>query len=119
VKVRVDLPNVDGRLRANTFGNGRIVLREEPRAVVVPSEALHWDGCCHVVFVRDKHYLEPDRPKFFHIRKVRPGVKQGNSTEIIVGLFPGEVIAAKNSVVLEAQLLKSNLGAGCGCADGH
>ncbi len=120
VKVRVDLPNVDGRLRANTFGNGRIVLREEPRAVVVPSEALHWDGCCHVVFVRDKHYLEPGAPKFFHIRKVRPGVVQSNTTEIIVGLLPGEVIAAKNSVVLEAQLLKSNLGAGCGCcAPGH
>jgi len=119
VKVRVDLPNADDRMRANTFGNGRIVLREEPRAVVVPTEAMHWDGCCHIVFVRDKHYLEPDAPKFFHVRKVRPGVKQGSATEIIAGLLPGEVIAGKNSVVLEAQLLKNNLGAGCGCADGH
>ncbi|HUY32378.1 MAG TPA: efflux RND transporter periplasmic adaptor subunit [Pirellulales bacterium] len=113
VNVRVDLPNSSGLLRANTFGAGRIVLREEPRAVVVPSEAVHWDGCCHVVFVRDKHYLEPDAPKFFHIRQVRPGVKQDDGTELIAGLLPGEVVAAKNSVVLEAQLLKSNLGAGC------
>ena len=36
-------------------------------------------------------------------------------TEIIAGLLPGEVIASKNSVVLEAQLLKSNMGAGCAC----
>ena len=49
-------------------------------------------------------------PKFFHIRKVRLGVKDGDTTEIIAGLLPGEVIASKNSVVLEAQLLKSNLG---------
>lgn len=117
VKVRVDLPNADGRLRANTFGQGRIVLREEPEALAVPSEAVHWDGCCHVVFVRDKDYLKPDAPKFFHVRKVRPGVQADDQTEIIAGLLPGEVIASKNSVVLEAQLLKSNLGDGCAC--GH
>jgi cobalt-zinc-cadmium efflux system membrane fusion protein len=119
VKVRVDLPNSDGKLRANTFGTGRIVLREEPKAIVVPKEAIHWDGTCNVVFVRDKNYLQPAAPKFFHVRSVRLGVKEGDTTEIIAGLLPGEVIASKNSVVLESQLLKSNLGAGCGCADGH
>lgn len=115
VKVRVDLPNADGKLRANMFGSGRIVLREEPDAVVVPSEAVHWDGCCNVVFVRDKDFLKEGAPKFFHIRKVRLGSKEGDATEVIAGLLPGEVIASKNSVVLEAQLLKGNLGAGCGC----
>jgi membrane fusion protein, heavy metal efflux system len=115
VKVRANLPNEDGKLRANTFGVGRIVLREEPKAIVVPSEAVHSDGCCSVVFVRDKNFNKEDAPKFFHIRKVRLGVKDGGVTEIIAGVLPGEVIASKNSVVLEAQLLKSNLGAGCGC----
>ena len=72
-----------------------------------------------VVFVRDKNYFNESSAKFFHVRSVRPGVKTADSTEIIAGLFPGEVIACKNSVVLQSQLLKSNLGAGCGCADGH
>ena len=115
VKVRVNLPNADGQLRANTFGTGRIVLREEPKAIVVPSEAVHWDGCCHVVFVRDKNFLQAGSPKIFHVRTVRPGVKQGDMTEIIAGVLPGEVMATKNSEVLEAELLKSNLGEGCGC----
>jgi membrane fusion protein, heavy metal efflux system len=119
VKVRIELPNTSGRLRANTFGTGRIVLRDEPQAVVVPTEAVHWDGNCHVVFVRDKNYHDVGSPKFFHVRSVRPGVSDADTTEIIAGLLPGEVIASKNSVVLEAQLLKSNLGAGCGCAHGH
>jgi cobalt-zinc-cadmium efflux system membrane fusion protein len=118
VKVRVDLTNADRRLRANTFGAGRIVMREEAKAVVVPSEAIHWDGTCNVVFVRDKNFMKPDAPKIFHVRSVRPGVKVGATTEIIAGLLPGEVIASKNSVVLEAQLLKSNLGAGCACCQG-
>ncbi len=113
VKVRVNLPNTDGRLRANTFGAGRIVLREESQALLVPSESVHWDGCCHIVFVRDKRFFQKDSPKFFHVRKVRVGVKDGDLTEIIAGVMPGEVVAGKNSVVLEAQLLKSNLGAGC------
>jgi membrane fusion protein, heavy metal efflux system len=118
VKVRVDLPNTDGRLRANTFGTGRIVLREEPEAIVVPSEAVQYEGCCNVVFVRDKNFLT-NSYKFFHVRKVRLGVKEDGMTEIIAGLLPGEVIASKNSMILAAQLLKSNLGAGCGCATGH
>lgn len=114
VKVRVDLPN-DGQLRANTFGTGRILLREELDSIVVPSEAVHWDGCCQIVFVRDRHYFETGKPKFYHVRKVRLGVKEGGRTEILAGLVPGEVIAAKGSNVLTAQLLRSNLGEGCGC----
>ena len=115
VKVRVDLPNPDARLRANVFGTGRIVLREDPRAVVVPTEAVHSDGDCNIIFVRDKDYLKDGAAKFFHIREVRLGVRNDNVTEVIAGVLPGEVIASKNSVVLEAQLLKSNLGEGCAC----
>ena len=51
VKVRVELANERGTLRDETFGTGKIVLREEPGAIVVPNEAVHWEGCCHVVFV--------------------------------------------------------------------
>ena len=87
----------------------------EPQAVVVPTEAVHWDGDCNIVFVRDKNFFDETAPKFFHVREVRLGVRDGDTTEIIAGLLPGEVIASKNSVVLEAQLLKSNLGEGCAC----
>ncbi len=117
VQVRVNVPNPDGKLLANTFGTGRIVLREEKNAVVVPNEALHWEKDCHVVFVRDRNFLNEGAPKVFHVRTVRPGVKTGENTEIIAGLLPGEVIATKNSALLRAELLKGSLGDGCGC--GH
>jgi multidrug efflux pump subunit AcrA (membrane-fusion protein) len=119
VKIRVALPNEDGRLRANTFGTGNVILREETASIHVPSEAVHWEGCCHVVFVRDKNYFQEGSPKFFHVRKVRPGVTQNGFTEIIAGLLPGEVVASTNSGVLQSQLLKNELGAGCGCAQVH
>jgi cobalt-zinc-cadmium efflux system membrane fusion protein len=112
VKVRAELPNPDGRLRDESFGAGRIVLREEESAIVAPKDAIHWEGCCFVAFVRDKEFLADDSYKFFHTRMVRPGVTNGDFTELIAGLLPGEVVVTKGSGVLRAELLKGNLGAG-------
>jgi len=118
VTVRAELPNPTGRLRDETFGTGQIILREEPRAIVVPNEAVNWEGCCHVVFVRDKGYFDRQHsPKVFHIRTVRLGAKTEKFTEIIAGVLPGEVVATKGSDVLRAELLKNNLGEGCTCGD--
>ncbi len=114
VAVRAELDNPRGQLRNETFGTGRIVLREEQAAIAVPNEAIHWEGCCHVVFVRDRGYFdEPGSPKVFHVRTVRLGAKTEKCTEIIAGLLPGEVVATKGSDVLRAELLKNSLGEGC------
>jgi cobalt-zinc-cadmium efflux system membrane fusion protein len=110
--VRAEVPNADGSLLAHTFGVGNIVLREEKDAMVVPNEAVHWEGDCNIVFVRDKNLLKEGAPKVFHVRTVRPGVIAGGQTEIIAGLLPGEIVASRNSAALRAQLLKNNLGAG-------
>ncbi len=116
VKVRAVLPNVDGNLRSETFGTGRVILREEPNAIVIPTASSHWEGCCQIVFVRDKNYFDSrDSFKVFHVRSVRLGAVNGKFTEVISGLLPGEVIAVAGSDVLRAQLLKNNLGAGCDC----
>ncbi len=112
LQVRAEVPNPTGTLLANTFGTGEIVLREEKQAVLVPSESVHWEGDCIVVFVRDKNFLEPGALKVFHVRNVRTGVKNSATTEIIAGLLPGEVVASKNCASLRAELLKNNLGAG-------
>lgn len=112
VKVRADLDNPDGRLRSNTFGTGRIVLREEAKTIVVPNAAVHWEGDCHVVFVRDRDYLKSGSPKVFHTRTVRPGVHDDRQTEIIAGVLPGELVAVRGSAALRAELLRGNMGEG-------
>src|SRR5262249_59837739 len=112
VQVRADLPNPNQQLRAGMFGSGRIILRAEKHAVVVPSESIQWEGDCHVVFVRDKHYSDPGGLKVFHTRTVRPGARAGNETEIIAGVLPGEVVVSRGSGVLRSELLKTNLGEG-------
>lgn len=114
VKVRADLADPDGRQTANTFGSGRVILREEEKAVSVPTEAVQWDGCCSVVFVRDKDYLKSDF-KVFHVRKVRTGARDDKNTEIIAGVLPGELVVTKGSGLLLTELLRGSLGEGCAC----
>lgn len=126
VPVRVKLPNTAGRHHARSFGSARIVLRQEDKAVVVPKDAVHWEGDCYVVFVRDKNF-EKSKYKVFHVRKIRPGATELNSgegrgaggellaaanVEIAAGLLPGELVASTNSGILRSELLKNNLGAG-------
>lgn len=112
LKVRADLANTDGRLAANTFGTGHVILREEDAAVVVPNEAVQWEGDCSVVFVRDKNFLKDGAPKVFHTRKIQPGARDDTHTEVIAGLLPGEVVVTRGSGTLRGELLKNNLGEG-------
>lgn len=108
VKVRVEVDNSDGRLLASTFGRAHITVRNSPKAVAVPNEAIQWEGCCHIVFVR----LADD---IFQTRKVRLGARDSHYTEVFAGLLPGEVVTTAGSHVLKSEILKSKLGAGC-CA---
>lgn len=117
VPVRVDLPNPSDRHHANTFGTAEVVLREDADAVVVPASAVHSDGCCQIVFVRDRDYERTDAPKVVHVRKVRVGARDvpaalGPVTEVAAGVLPGELIATTNSGIFRAELLKNDLGAG-------
>lgn len=115
LKVRAIIENPDGKLRDHTFGAGQIVLREEPNAIVVPKEAVQSTSDAHFVFVRDKNYFDEAAPKVFHVRQVRMGARDGQQIELLAGVLPGEVVATKGSSVILAQLLRSSLGAGCGC----
>lgn len=112
VSVRAELENKAGVLRANAFGTGKVILRDEQNAITVPNDAVQWEGDCFVVFVRDKNYFKKDAPKFFHVRTVRPGAKDAAHTELLAGVLPGEIVATKGSGVLRSELLKNNLGEG-------
>ncbi len=115
VKVRADLFGAGTHQRANTYGTGRIILREEPEVVSIPNESIQFEGCCQIVFVRDKDFFKADSPKVFHVRKVRTGAKDDKKTEIIAGLLPGELVVTKGSGLLLGELLRGNLGEGCAC----
>jgi cobalt-zinc-cadmium efflux system membrane fusion protein len=106
VKMRANVANAEGSLRAHSFGRAQVVVRTTPNAIAVPSEAIQWEGCCYVVFVRLSDTI-------FQTRKVRLGARDSAFTEVVVGVLPGEIVATKGSHVLKSEILKSSLGAGC------
>lgn len=104
VQVRAEVKNPSGLLRANTFGAGKVKVREEANALAVPSEALHWDmdAKTHVVFVR----LDAQT---FEVRPVRLGARSETMTEVIGELHAGDRIAALGSYLLKSELLRMRM----------
>jgi len=106
LKVRADLPNESGLLRANMFGLARIIVHDNDAVVSVSSEAVQTDGCCQLVFVKQNDTL-------FEPRKVSLGVSANGHVEILAGLTPGETVVTVGSFLMKTEILKSNIGAGC------
>src|SRR5690606_35844426 len=83
VKVRAELDNSAGTLRAGMFGRARIVTRDGEEAVLVPKAAVQWEGCCNVAFVQ-RSATE------FVPRKLQLGYDTGEHYEVLAGLDAGE-----------------------------
>lgn len=113
LKARAELDNADGLLRAGMFGQVNIVGRSEEPAVAVPKEAVQWDGCCNVVFVKAN-----DDGTVFQPKQVRLGYEAPDFYEVRSGLEPGEAVVTRGSFLLKTEILKGAIGAGC-CAVEH
>jgi cobalt-zinc-cadmium efflux system membrane fusion protein len=111
VAVRAVVPNDGGRLRAGTLGQGRIVVRQEKQALLVPRAAVKTFRGAPVVFVRHPDYLKPGGPKAFTARPVRVGARDAESAEIVAGLERGEVVAAGGGELLLSELTRAIDGA--------
>jgi len=105
LRVRATTDNPYGKLRAHTFGTGRIRVRETQKATTVPIEAVQWDSLCHLVFVQLKEGL-------FQARKVRTGIRSGNYVEVLAGVKPGETVVGSGSHLLKAEILRSRFVSG-------
>ncbi|MBX9787697.1 MAG: efflux RND transporter periplasmic adaptor subunit [Pirellulales bacterium] len=86
-------------LRANTFGRGRVRVREQPDSIVVPNQAVQWDEGRYLVFVKMADDL-------FEARPVKLGTVTDTTSEIIAGLDPGAVVATVGSHVLKSEIQK-------------
>ncbi|MBX3465912.1 MAG: efflux RND transporter periplasmic adaptor subunit [Planctomycetes bacterium] len=106
VTARAVLDNQDGRLRAHLFGKARVTLHQEDDVVLVPREAVQWEGCCNVVFVRQSDTV-------YEPRKVTLGCATPGAYEVLDGLEAGEPIVTTGSFLLKTEILKGSIGAGC------
>jgi cobalt-zinc-cadmium efflux system membrane fusion protein len=106
VTARAVLDNVEGQLRAHLFGKVRITLHHDEAVALVPREAVQWEGCCNIVFVRLSDVL-------YEPRKVTLGCATETSYEVVDGLEQGEPVVTTGSFLLKTEILKGSIGAGC------
>jgi len=106
LQARAELENPGGALKANMFARAEITVRDGLAAVVVPTDAVQWEGCCNVVFVKRSDVL-------YEPRKVLLGVDTGTVYEVLDGLRAGEEVVTQGSFLLKTEILKGSIGAGC------
>lgn len=102
VRVRVEVPNTELRLKPDMFVSARIRVPLDP-AVVVPVTAVVDTGERQVVWVEAK-------PGVFVPRAVKPGVRVGGEVQILTGLSRGERVASSGGFLIDSESQFRNAG---------
>jgi cobalt-zinc-cadmium efflux system membrane fusion protein len=106
VRVRVELPNRDGTLKAGVFVRGQIRVTAEHDALLVPRESLQRAEGRTLVFVKRGDQL-------FEPVVVEAGEPSGDSVEILSGLASGSEVVTTGAFLLKTEIVKESIGAGC------
>jgi len=106
VKLRIAVPNPEGRLLAGMFAAVKILLPGDELVLTVPKSAVLQDEGRSFVFV---HY-EGD---YYVRRQIVAGRYFDGLVEIKDGLDGGEVVAAGGAFLMKSDVLRSKMGAGC------
>jgi cobalt-zinc-cadmium efflux system membrane fusion protein len=102
VPARIKVDNKSHRLRARTFGTGRIRTRTIGKALTVPDEAIQDEDRQRIVFVR----LSPTE---FESRLVQTGIRENGYIQVAGNLKPGDEIVTVGSHALKSEILKSRI----------
>ncbi len=95
-KVRIELPNPDGRLRTDMYANVQLAAPVTDQVVAVPDAAVLNSGARQAVLVdRGEGKFEP--------REVKLGATAEGYTEIRSGLKAGEVVVVGANFLIDAE----------------
>jgi Cu(I)/Ag(I) efflux system membrane fusion protein len=95
LRIRVELPNPDGKLRPGMYGN--VVLHlDAAEGLVVPREAVVDTGEMQYVFVaRENGRFEP--------RNVKLGLRTPDKIQVLEGLGDGDVVVTSGNFLLDSE----------------
>lgn len=97
-RIRVELPNRDGKLRLGMYADVLVAGSTTAPAVVIPRSAIQNVGDRTVVYLADAKQAD----KFVE-REVRLGQVSGEEVEVSSGLEPGDVVVTKGSFSVRAE----------------
>jgi len=106
VKVRLAMPNGEGKLRAGMFAAVLLYLPGDVEALAVPRGALLADEGRSFAFLH--HHGD-----FYIRRPVVTGRSSLDWVEVTAGLAGGETVVTTGAFLLKSDVLRSKMGAGC------
>jgi membrane fusion protein, copper/silver efflux system len=95
-RVRIQLPNPDGRIKPGMFATAHLDAPATERALLVPRDAVMRTGTRDLVFVEQQ-------PGVYETREVRLGAGAGANVQILSGLLAGERVVARANFILDAE----------------
>ena len=101
-KVRVEVPNAEGRLRLGMYVTLTFTTPGEAHTVLIPRSAVQTIGERQVVFVP-----APDEEGKFLARTVQLGPLHGDRVAVRSGVQPGEVVVTEGSFFVRAEMLRN------------
>jgi cobalt-zinc-cadmium efflux system membrane fusion protein len=102
LKVRVAVPNADGRLKPEMFATAEIERGLTREALFVPESAAQEVNGQRVVFVRKS-------VRAFEPRPIQVARTEAGQMEVTEGLRPGDQVVIRGGFLLKSQLLKKSL----------
>lgn len=103
VGARVEVPNLDGRLKLDMFATAAISTNTSTKALSLPEEAVVLIQGQSTVFVQKEGSFEP--------RAVDLGEKLRNRVILKSGISAGEKVVVSGAYALKAKMLKSQISA--------
>jgi len=106
VRVRAKVANANGVFKSGAFGAGVVTVATPRPVLMVPRDAVHWEGCSYIVFVKKRNGDEV----VYWPRRLTLGIRDDRDVQVITGLAAGEEIVTVGSHVLKCELMKARIG---------
>ena len=103
MRVRVEVPNPDGRLKPEMYATVRVVSKPEPDAITIPKAAVQQDRGESVVFVRLNE-------QEFGRRVVHIAEQNDKHVHVLDGLTEGEQVVVAGAYMLKSELARQQEG---------
>ena len=115
VTARADVPNPEGRLRANQFARARLQTGAPKHAVEVPRASIQRvTAGMEVVFVRlEAGVFAPRVIERVVERGAQAGGSDGPMVQVLGRVAVGDAVATTGAVLLRTEVMPGSIGAGC------
>jgi len=109
ITVRGEFGNANNKLKPQMFGELKIPVGLNAKAILIPEKSVVKETGQEYVFVQTSHTTTPGGGQAFEKRIVITGTTSDNRTEIKEGLREGEKVVSKGVFYLKSELKKDEL----------